>query len=285
MDSSVNSLETLSYFILNALKEEGKVFLTRTKKTRTVVSNFFGNYKISLDIAGFGGSIEKQNTLAIAIQEEFYKELVKISDNIQKDVPCTVIMLDEAEHLQSIDGAWGFLRSVFTRLLENERNYLVIISGKLGLFSNIKEIFSPMERFFFPKEISFLSPEETIEAIEKPMNENKIEINEKVKKQLIDYTDGHPFIIQVFGYYLFQTGQKQIDDPLFQKELPMIQKRLETQVFKDRFEAASIKERLILKYMAEYSKNSFRPIDIVDSLTIKKDQVRPLLKRLLEKDC
>src|SRR5208337_5026285 len=157
---------------------------------------------------------------------------------------------DEAEHLQNIDGAGGFIRSVFTRLLENNHHYLVIISGKLGLFSNIKEIFSPMERFFFPREISLLSQEETIEAIEKPMTENQREIVEQVKKQLVEYTDGHPFIIQVFGFYLFESGKRKIDEDLFQKELPKIQKRLEIQVFKDRFDAASPKERLILKFMA-----------------------------------
>src|SRR5208337_518286 len=166
VDASVNSLQALSYFILYALKEEGKVFFTKSKKTKTAVSDFFQNYKAAITIEGFGGSLEKAPP--IAIQEEFYKELAAISKNIQKHIHTTVIMLDEAEHLQNIDGAGGFIRSVFTRLLENNHHYLVIISGKLGLFSNIKEIFSPMERFFFPREISLLSQEETIEAIEKP---------------------------------------------------------------------------------------------------------------------
>ena len=97
------------------------------------------------------------------------------------DIPSIVIMLDEAEHLQSIDGAWGFIRSVFTRLLEKKHNYLIVVSGKLNLFKNIKEIFSPMERFFFPKEIGNLNKEETIEAIEKPLTENNVSISNEVK--------------------------------------------------------------------------------------------------------
>ena len=283
VDASVTSLQALSYFILYALKEEGKYFFTRSKKTKTVVSDFFQKYKTAITFEGFGGSIEKAPP--IAVQEEFYKELAEISKNIQKQVPATVIMLDEAEHLQNIEGAWGFIRSVFTRLLENNHHYLVIISGKLGLFSNIKEIFSPMERFFFPREISMLSSEETIEAIERPMAESQRTIDEQVKKHLVDYTDGHPFIIQVFGYYLFESGKTKIGEELFQKELPRIQERLEIQVFRDRFDSASPKERLILKFMSESKEYVFRPMEIAQSLKMGKGQVRPLLKRLLEKDC
>src|SRR3972149_8097764 len=41
VDASVNSLQALSYFILYALKEEGKSFFTRSKKTKNTVSDFF----------------------------------------------------------------------------------------------------------------------------------------------------------------------------------------------------------------------------------------------------
>jgi hypothetical protein len=283
VDASVNSLQALSYFILYALKEEGKEFFTTGKKTKTAVSDFFQKYRASISIEGCGGSLERAPP--IAIQEEFYKELAAISKNIQKLVPTTVIMLDEAEHLQNIEGAWGFLRSVFTRLLENNHHYLIVISGKLGLFSNIKEIFSPMERFFFPREISLFNSEETIEAIEKPMAQNARIIADPIKRQLVEYTDGHPFIIQVFGYYLFESGKKRIDEEVFQQELPRIQERLEIQVFRDRFESASPKERLILKFMADSPEYIFRPSTVAQSLKMEKDQVRPLLKRLLEKDC
>jgi len=97
IDASVDSLQKLAYFILYALKEEGKNYLTRRKKAKNTVSNFFQKYRISVSIGGFGGAIEKMPP--IAIQEEFYKELAEISKNIQSHVPATVIMLDEAEHI------------------------------------------------------------------------------------------------------------------------------------------------------------------------------------------
>jgi len=281
IDASVDSLQMLAYFILYALKEEGKKFFPRRKKAKNAVTGFFQKYKIALSLSGFGGSVERMPS--VAIQEEFYKELSEIAQNIQSHVPVTVIMLDEAEHIQNIEGAWGFLRSVFTRLLENDHHFFVVVCGKLGLFRNIKEIFSPMERFFFPRGIGLLTPDETIEAIEKPMIRNDITIAEPVKKSLVEYTDGHPFIIQVFGYYLFELGELMIDEALFQRELPNILERLKVQVFRDRYSSASPKEKRILNFMA-FSKNDvFKPAEIVDSLKMK--VARNLLRRLAEKDC
>jgi len=199
------------------------------------------------------------------------------------DIPSIVIMLDEAEHLQSIDGAWGFIRSVFTRLLEKKHNYLIVVSGKLNLFKNIKEIFSPMERFFFPKEIGNLNKEETIEAIEKPLTENNVSISNEVKNLFAEFTDGHPFVIQVFGYYLFELGEKTIDLGLFNEELPRILDRLRVQVFQDRYYSASPSEKKILDYMANSTKTVFRPTEIKKHFNFKNP--RTLMSRLVKKDC
>lgn len=140
-----------------------------------------------------------------------------------------------------------------------------------------------MERFFFPREIGLLSADETIEAIKKPMIKNGITITEQVEKLLIDYTDGHPFIIQVFGYYLFELGEHAINEEIFQRELPNTLKRLETQVFRDRFNSASPREREILNFMADSENEVFKPAEIADSLSMK--NVRKFLRRLIEKDC
>lgn len=282
MDASVNSIQMLAYFILSAMKAEGKRFFSRSRKARDAVSGFFSRYTISFSVAGFGGTIEGKVPV-VAIQEEFYSELAEISENIQKHTPVTVIMLDEAEHLQNIEGAWGFLRSVFTRLVENDHHFFVIVSGKLGLFKDIKEIFSPMERFFFPKGISVFNSEETSEAIEKPMTENHVSIVDEVKGSIAEYTDGHPFIIQVFGFYLFELREKKIDSEIFQRELPNILERLKVQVFQDRYYSASPKEKMVLDFMASSEESVFRPVEIGNSLKIENPSQS--MHRLVEKDC
>jgi len=284
VDASVDSLQMLAYCILRFLREEGKRYFSKSKKAQSIVSGFFQRYKISVSISGFGGSVEK--TLPIAIQEELYDEMAKIAKNVQKQVRTAVIMLDETEHLQNIEGAWGFLRSVFTRLVEDGNHFMVVICGKLGLFSNIKEIFSPMERFFYPREIGLLTPEETMEAFEKPMIANGRTVSEQAKKLVVKYTEGHPFIIQVFGYCLFESEERHIDETLFQKQLPRVLERLKVQVFRDRLSSASPREKDILRFMASSEKEIFKSADIMKPLKTKDaSYVRNLLKRLVEKDC
>jgi len=284
VDASVNSLQMLAYCILYALKEEGKRFFSRRKKAKNDVLEFFEKHKVAIEISGFGGSIEKAPP--VAIQEEFCKKLAEIAKAVQTEVPAIVIMLDEAEHLQNIEGAWGFIRSVFTRLLENGYHFCIIVSGKLGLFKNIKEIFSPMERFFFPKEIDLLIPQETIEAIEKPMSSEGITVTDEVKKMLVEYTDGHPFIVQVFGFYLFESGKSKIDKKAFEEQLSIILDRLKAQVFKDRFDSASPDERRILEILSNSRKKVFKVADILPFLKKKNvPYTRNLLERLVKKDC
>jgi len=103
-------------------------------------------------------------------------ELKKIWSAIKKYVPAIVIMLDEAEQLEHIEGSLQFLRNTFSRIAEEKMNFMLLLSGKLSLFRKIKELHSPLARFFNPISLSELNLEESIEAIEKPLI-TKPEIN------------------------------------------------------------------------------------------------------------
>ncbi|MDG6934308.1 MAG: hypothetical protein JRN68_06380 [Nitrososphaerota archaeon] len=48
---------------------------------------------------------------------------------------------------------------------------MVVVSGKPGLFREIKETFSLMKRFFAPLEIKLMREDETAEVLEKPLRD------------------------------------------------------------------------------------------------------------------
>jgi hypothetical protein len=116
-------------------------------KAKHKIESFFSSYKLGASILGTGMTIERIQPSMIS-QDAFCRDLMQIWNGIKNDVSAVVFLLDEAEHLQEIKGAWGFLRSVFTRVSEQGWRYMLVVSGKLGLFRSIKGIFSPMERFF-----------------------------------------------------------------------------------------------------------------------------------------
>ena len=176
-------------------------------------------------------------------------------EGVREGTKGIVFLLDEAEHLQNIAGAWGFLRSVFTRVSEEEADYMLVVSGKLTLFKSIKEIFSPIERFFTPLEVMPMTLPEVREAQEKPLEQSlKTKIEEGALNMVFHYSGGHPYIVQTFGLYIFEEATKKsasaakgksigIDAKIVEDVLPKVMTRLASQIFRDRFDRLALSRR------------------------------------------
>jgi hypothetical protein len=278
IDATVNSIPTLIVFLLEALQTDGASNLPKSFRAKAKVKGFFTSYKVGLDAFGFGGTLERQQTSQIGLQDAFYKELIHIWKSIKENVPAVVFLLDEAERIGSIEGGWSFLRSVFTRTAEQGGQYMLVISGKLGLVAGIRETFSSIERFMTPVDLKRMVLDEVREVLEKPLSTYKRQITPEAVQQVFNMSDGHPYVVQVFGFYLFDNGSTKIDDTTIQKVLPRVITRLSGQLFKDRYEKASEAERRVLIRIAEIGK----PVSPKD---VPENDAAQSLKRLVEKDC
>lgn len=163
MDRSVKTLQELVTLLLEAAKTEGSSRVVSRRKAKDKVKHFFEKYKLGVSVMGEGLSVERLER-AGALQDYFYSELMYIWEGVRGATKGVVFLIDEAERLEPVDGSWGFLRSVFTRTAEEDTGYMLVVSGKLGLFKEIKEPFSPMDRFFTPIEVMPMKLEEVREA-------------------------------------------------------------------------------------------------------------------------
>lgn len=276
------------------------------KRATGKIANFFENYKIGVTVLGHGFSVEKSIAdRSVTIQDYFYKELMRVWAGAREGTKGIVFLLDEAEYIQGISGAWSFLRSVFTRTSEEDAGYMLVVSGKLGLFKGIKEIFSPIERFFTPLEVMPMALEEVSEALQKPLEKSlNAKMNDEAVEMVFQYSGGHPYIVQTFGLYIFEeelAGAKPstphfenkvslIDVREVQNAVPKVMTRLSSQVFKDRFDQTSPLERKILLAICNILERKNGPNNEIAPQQIKefatgKYGVRIILRRLVEKDC
>lgn len=283
LDSSIKSLEDLVNFMLEIIKSSGISYFSTRNKIKNKVSKFFNDYSWQISLLGSGVGIESRKKMIL--QEFFYNELENISSNTKNTFLSICIMLDEAEHLEGIEGSWSFLRTVFSRLTENGLNYLLIVAGKLGLFSKIKEIFSPMERFFYPFELGPLSMDEVKEAITKPFKKIGRTVTQEVIDSIFKFSIGYPFIVQVFGFHLFNTGNSLIDKSTLEENLPNIMDRLDAQIFKSRYDSASPQELKILRKIADEPYNSHNAKNLSKKSPIKSKQISAILINLVKKNC
>ena len=282
LDVSVDTITSLIHVILSGIKREGEVN-SKLLKLSEGIKNFFQNYQVSIDV--LGTKIEARQRKEIT-STEFREELSKIWNHIKGTVPAIVIMLDEAEQLENIKGSLQYLRNTFTRLAEEKCGYMLVLSGKLLLFQKLKEIHSPLARFFNPVSLGALSEEESREALDKPLKHSEYDITDEVKEAIIIASQGHPYMIQLFGYYLCEKAvQPLIAQEMYEATLPVILDALAKQLFSDCYNLASPVERHVLKTMAKAKDDKLNSGWLAQKIKKKPSQVSYLLRNLCEKEC
>lgn len=281
LDASVGSLDALVEMLLRHISQEGEAY-SKLFKVSAKVKRFFSVYRMSASALGVSVGIERKEPASLHVRGE----LTKIWQAVKGSVPAIIVMLDEAEHLDRIDGSLPFLRNIFSRLSEDQASFMLILSGKLNLFRRIKELHSPLARFFNPISLSEFSPEESLEAIEKPLRVAGYRITPEVKELIAKTSEGHPYIIQVFGFYLCEKApERVIDRRVYDAALPVIMTGLTKQLFEDAYTTASPQEQRVLQAMAREGQATLDFSVIVKGSRLPANKVAYLLNRLHEKDC
>jgi len=282
MDASILTIHDMIVTILQAIKQEGEAY-SKIFKASENTKRFFDSYNISAGVMGISLGVERHKHL---FSHEVRSELQKIWKIVKEYVCAIVIMLDEAEQLEHINGSLQFLRNTFSRLAEEKANFMLLLSGKLSLFRKIKEMHSPLARFFNPISLSELTPEESIEAIDKPLAASNFKFTDEVKNKVVEASQGHPYIIQLFGFYLCEkTASQLIDKNAYEATLPIVMDGLSKQLFEDYYYTSSPQEQIILKAMAEEKELVLDFSFIVKKVKQPSNKVSYLLNRLCEKDC
>lgn len=282
LDASILTVNDFVMATLRAIKQEGEAY-SKIFKASERVKTFFDTYKISTGIMGVSLGVDRHQQIS---SHEVRSELQKIWDMVNGSVSAIVIMLDEAEQLERIGGSLQFLRNTFSRLAEEKANFMLLLSGKLSLFRKIKEIHSPLARFFNPISLSELTSQESIEAIEKPLAFSKFKFNGEVKNMIVKASEGHPYVIQFFGFYLCEKANGQIiDKNVYEATLPIIIDGLTKQLFEDHYQTSSPQEQKLLRVIAEEKEPILDFSFIVKKVKQPSNKVSYLLNRLCEKNC
>lgn len=282
LDAAILTINDLLIAILQEIKQEGGAY-SKLFKASEKAKKFFDTYKISAGIMGISLGLNRQKQ---TFSHEARLELKKVWMIVKEYVPAITIMLDEAEQLEDIDGSLQFLRNTFSRLAEEKASFMLLLSGKLSLFRKIKEIHSPLARFFNPISLSELNHEESLEAIEKPLSSSNFKFTDEVKNKIVEVSQGHPYIIQLFGFYLCEkTTSQLIDINTYQANLPIIMDGLAKQLFEDYYQTSSPMEQEILRVMAKEKEFVLDFSLIVKKARQSPNKVANLLNRLCEKNC
>lgn len=177
------------------------------------------------------------------------------------------------------------LAALITALHRVAQQQLPVVMAGAGLpqlrgqMGNAK---SYAERLFDFPFIGPLSPQESRQAIEKPLESEGVHIEEDALQAIVDVTRGYPYFLQTWGS---QAWLAATSSPItladVQRASTAAIASLDEGFFRVRFDRCTPKERRYLRAMAELGEGPHRSGDIADCLQVKVSSLAPTRSTLI----
>ena len=198
-----------------------------------------------------------------------------------------VLLYDEFHFIE--DGKIGnnfplsLLLESFSHAQQKGLKYYLVLSGLPPLFTNMVKSKTYAERMFSVKNIGNLSREASQKAIRLPLKKSKITFIDELINTIVEETQGYPYFLQFYPYYLIQNiPKKKIGLIEFNEMYPLILKELDGSFFSGRFNRASDSEQKILLEMAKLVPE-IKFSELREKTKIDKNYLNQIMISLIEK--
>ena len=220
--------------------------------------------KSDIDSERLLGLFSKKRPLSQA-QSQFTKFLLEVWRAQQAKL--AVVLLDDLQNLLPISNTIDILRAVLSKdeIMCNTR-FLFILSSTPNGWSGFLDKHDPVGRFFRKRlSVGNLKEEEVINTVDKTLEDTGVGFDEAIKKRIFEYTDGHPYEVQLLSNHLYDGQiQGKVTEDVWDNALNNTLKELGRDYFNTLLARASDREGDLLKILAEER----RPLSIKDFRTM-----------------
>ena len=284
IEGNAENVVELSDFILSNLKLEymssGKLLFT--EKVKEFLKSI--NLSFSLGDAKIDLSLKKDAAVGL-----FRMNLEKFWLHTRDEFSSIVILIDEAESVERIEGGLMFLREVFQRLSQDSVKYMIVLCGKMNFSESMSEAFSPLNRFFPAIRLNCLNRNETSEFLERSLNVVSCRIEKEASDILHEKSEGHPYILVSMAFNIFNQSEYDkniITKELVSKSIDLCESKIEQDYFLSLFHPLTPKcKEIILKMSNKLKATEFAFSEAVDILNMDSSQISPYLQEMHKKGC
>ena len=220
------------------------------------------------------------------VEEISRQRLIKLWNEINKDYKAVVILIDEAESIEKIEGILPFLREVFQRLSENAK-FTIILAGKLNFPERMSESFSPLNRFFPAYRLTPLENEDVATYINQKLEGVNVGIDNDALQYIIEKSEGHPYVLVAMLYTLFDSLREEedfISIGIINRAKEKMDATLEHDFFSPMYHPLTNKAKEVMKIIAaNIDGTDFYFKEIVEWSKIERNYVSPYIQELLKK--
>jgi hypothetical protein len=242
----------------------------RNFKTKDVFDLIYNEIFLNLGKFDFGQNGKKKR---VPLQLEFTKFLLQLWKNQNKEL--ILFLLDDLQNISDLPQALDILRLVLSReeIIKNS-NYLFLLSSTPSGWQAFVSKHDPIGRFFRNKIIlKNLSKEEVKETIIQTLKETGVEFSIQVINMIYEYTQGHPYELQLLASHLYDNQIKgKVDIQTWEMSLLNALRDLGMEYFQSLWLKASEREKEILKILAE--KKNWLAITDIRTILITERRMR-----------
>lgn len=254
-------------------------------------SKYLQGVGITLPVIGGGIEISEKKRFDGDPQVLLLDGLLQLWQELKEETDALVVLLDDVQNYESVKQILGIVKNVLSDDdIIKKTGYLFVLAATEEGWSGFLRKHDPIGRYFIPiVRVQNFSTESTRVIVDATLKNTGVTFTSDVKDAVYQYTEGHPFQMQVFCMYLFENQIKgrvaaeQVDVALTQAldELGQI-------VLDPLYRRASDQEKVVLQIMSAeyrvYSLDEILKIARKNRLSLSKGTAAAALTRLGEKE-
>jgi predicted AAA+ superfamily ATPase len=256
----------------------------KVRRAIAVLKSFIGGVRVTVGDVEFGLDIDPERGAADSgdLEIDLPNLFSAVAEAAEERSASVAILIDEIQYLHSAELSALIMAM---RKMQQRRSPLLLIGAGLPILAGMAgESKSYAERLFNFPDIGPLSEEESIKAIKEPIEAAGEAIDAAALQDICRRTQGYPFFLQEWGYQAWNHAESSpISARVVRETTILVEKRLDYNFFRVRFNRLTPREKNYLRAMAELGAGLYRTADIANSLGLKIKTLGPVRASLIKK--
>lgn len=267
-------------FDLNRLAGAGD----KVRRAIAVLKSFIGGVKVTVGDVEFGLDIDPERGAADSgdLEIDLPNLFAAVGDAAKERRSAVALLIDEIQYLRSTE--LSALIMAMHKMQQRQAPLLLIGAGLPILPGMAGESKSYAERLFSFPDIGPLSENESVRAIKEPIEATGEAIEANALQEIFRMTQGYPYFLQEWGYQAWNHAESSpITVHMVQETTLDVERRLDENFFRVRFNRLTPREKKFLRAMAQLGAGPYRTADIADALKVKITTLGPVRASLIKK--
>lgn len=256
----------------------------KARRGLAVLKSFVGSIKVSVGDVEFGLDTEPEKGSADSgdLEIDLTDLFVAVAEAAEERQTAIAILIDEIQYLDSSE-----LSALIMAMHKMQQRQLpvVLIGAGLPILPGLAgDSKSYAERLFSFPDIGPLDEPEATKALRDPVVAVGESLDDGAIAEIYRLTKGYPYFLQEWGY---QSWNHAISSPItlqiVEETTSLVERRLDENFFRVRFNRLTPREKNYLRAMAELGSGPQRTADVSDILGVKMTTLGPVRASLIKK--